>query len=86
MTIIQDIESVVGEKGLITGKDVFNRKAGIWIDDGIRADAIVRPKDTLELSRVLAICNENKQAVIPWRTDWIGRRCHHSTRSNSNFF
>ena len=65
MTIIQDIESIVGEKGLITGKDVFNRKAGIWIDDGIRADAIVRPKDTLELSRVLAICNENKQAVIP---------------------
>ena len=65
MTIIQDIESVVGEKGLITGKDVFNRKAGIWIDDGIRADAIVRPKDTLELSKVLAICNKNKQAVIP---------------------
>ena len=32
MTIIQDIESIVGEKGLITGKDVFNRKAGIWID------------------------------------------------------
>ena len=65
MTIIQDIESIVGKKGLITGKDVFNRKAGIWIDDGIRADAIVRPKDTLELSKVLAICNKNKQAVIP---------------------
>ncbi|MDB3881045.1 FAD-binding oxidoreductase [Gammaproteobacteria bacterium] len=65
MTILQDIESIVGGKGLITGKDVFNRKAGIWIDDGIRADAIVRPKDTLELSKVLAICNKTKQAVIP---------------------
>ena len=48
MTILQEIESIVGKKGLIIGDDVFNRKAGIWIDDGIRADAIVRPKDTYE--------------------------------------
>ena len=40
MTILEEIEGVVGEKGLIIGDDVFNRKAGIWIDDGIKADAI----------------------------------------------
>ena len=53
MKILKDIETIVGSKGLILGEDVFNRKAGIWIDDGIRADAIVRPKDTQELSEVL---------------------------------
>jgi len=65
MTILQDIESIVGKKGLIIGDDVFNRKAGIWIDDGIRADAIVRPKDSYELAKVLSICNKHSQAVIP---------------------
>tara|TARA_E500000081_G_C6123722_1_gene349571 strand:- start:384 stop:1760 length:1377 start_codon:yes stop_codon:yes gene_type:complete len=65
MTILKEIESVVGEKGIIIGEDVFNRKAGIWIDDGIKADAIIRPQNTEELSKVLSICNEFKQEVIP---------------------
>ena len=65
MTILEEIEGVVGKKGLIIGDDVFNRKAGIWIDDGIKADAIIRPKDTKELSKVLSICNKFDQKVIP---------------------
>jgi len=65
MTILEEIEGVVGKKGLIIGDDVFNRKAGIWIDDGIKADAIIRPKDTKELSEVLSICNKFDQKVIP---------------------
>ena len=65
MTILKEIERVVGEKGLITGEDVLNRKAGIWIDEGIYADAIVRPKDTDELSQILSICNKFDQKVIP---------------------
>lgn len=65
MKILKDIETIVGSKGLILGEDVFNRKAGIWIDDGIRADAIVRPKDTQELSEVLELCNAYKQPVVP---------------------
>ena len=65
MTILKEIERVVGEKGLITGEDVLNRKAGIWIDEGIYADAIVRPKDTDELSQILSICNKFNQKVIP---------------------
>ena len=64
MTILEEIEGVVGKKGLIIGDDVFNRKAGIWIDDGIKADAIIRPKDTKELSQVLSICNKFDQKII----------------------
>jgi len=65
MAILTEIERVVGKKGLITGEDVLNRKAGIWIDEGINADAIVRPKDTNELSQILSICNKFNQKVIP---------------------
>ena len=61
MAILKEIERVVGKKGLITGEDVLNRKAGIWIDEGINADAIVRPKDTNELSQILSICNKLNQ-------------------------
>jgi FAD/FMN-containing dehydrogenase len=65
MQILKDIEAIVGTKGILTGDDVVNRKAGIWIDEGIKAKAIVRPKNTEELSKVLKICNENKQSVVP---------------------
>ena len=65
MKILNDIEAVVGSKGLILGKDVFDRKAGIWIDDGIRAKAIVRPKDTQELAKVIELCNLQNQPIVP---------------------
>jgi FAD/FMN-containing dehydrogenase len=65
MQILKDIEAIVGTKGILTGDDVANRKAGIWIDEGIKAKAIVRPKNTEELSKVLKICNKNKQSVVP---------------------
>ena len=65
MQILKDIEAIVGTKGILTGNDVANRKAGIWIDEGIKAKAIVRPKNTEELSKVLKICNEKKQPVVP---------------------
>jgi len=65
MQILKDIEAIVGTKGILTGNDVANRKSGIWIDEGIKAKAIVRPKNTEELSKVLKICNEKKQPVVP---------------------
>ena len=60
MTLLEEIEKIVGDNGIIFGEDVFNRKAGIWIDDGIRADAIVRPKNTEELSKVLSIFHPSR--------------------------
>ena len=65
MKILKDIEAIVGSKGLILGEDIFNRKAGIWIDDGIRAKAIVRPKDTQELAKVIELCNIQNQPIVP---------------------
>ena len=65
MQILKDIEAIVGTKGILTGDDVSNRKAGIWIDEGIKAKAIVRPKNTEELSKVLKICNEKRATKKP---------------------
>ena len=65
MDILKEIEKVVGEKGIILGAAVTARKAGIWIEEGIKAKAIVRPKNTNEISKVLSICNQNKQEVVP---------------------
>ena len=64
MDISKRILEIVGDKGILVGPDVAARKAGIWIEEGIKAKAIVRPKNTEELSKVLAICNEEKQSVV----------------------
>ena len=65
MKILNDIEAIVGTKGILAGHEVSNRKSGIVIDEGIKAKAIIRPKNTEELSKVLASCNDNKQPVVP---------------------
>ncbi|MDG2061661.1 MAG: FAD-binding oxidoreductase [SAR86 cluster bacterium] len=65
MDILEEIKSIVGQKGILLGQDVSNRKAGIWIEEGIKAKAIVRPKNTEELSKVLNLCNHHKQTIVP---------------------
>ena len=65
MDTIDKIKKIVGDKGLLVGSDVSNRKAGIWIEEGIKAKAIIRPKTAEEMSEVLKVCNENKQGVVP---------------------
>ena len=63
--LVNKIKNITGESGLLLGKDVSERKAGIWIDKPIAARAIVRPKDTKEVSEILALCNKNKLSVVP---------------------
>ena len=63
--LVKKIREVVGNKGLLTGNAVSDRKAGIWIDDQIKADILVRPENTSELSKVLNLCNKSKQPVVP---------------------
>ncbi|MEJ2534250.1 MAG: FAD-binding oxidoreductase, partial [Gammaproteobacteria bacterium] len=59
--LLERLRAVVGEDGLLTGVDVSSRAAGIWNPDGIRARAIVSPRDTAQVSRVLALCHEARQ-------------------------
>ena len=51
---LKKLQDISGDSSLITGSSVKERKAGIWIDEPIGASAIVRPKNTKEVSQILA--------------------------------
>lgn len=59
-----ELSALAGEGGLLEGESVRARAAGIWNPDPIAADAIVRPRDTQSVSRILASCHEQGQAVV----------------------
>ena len=62
--LLHAIHDVVGNGGVLTGTDVSSRASGIWRPQGIEAQAIVRPRSTEEVSRILAICNAAGQSVV----------------------
>ena len=63
--VIAALRSAFGDDALLTGDDVHSRASGIWRSEGIRAKALVRPRDTAGVSRALAICHAHGQSVIP---------------------
>ena len=62
--LLTALHEVVGNGGVLTGADVANRASGIWRSAGIEAQAILRPRDTGEVSRILALCNAARQPVV----------------------
>ena len=62
--LLAALGEAVGNGGVLTGNDVASRASGIWRSAGIEAKAIVRPRDTGEVSRILAICNRAGQPVV----------------------
>jgi FAD/FMN-containing dehydrogenase len=64
-SFLSAIESIVGPGGVLTGDDVRGRSTG-WISRGnMQASAVVRPRDTAEVSRILRLCHEAGQPVVP---------------------
>jgi len=66
MDIIQSLGEIVGSKGLLSGDDVTSRPNFSWGMGNCPARAIVRPSTTEELSRVMALCHQYDQTVVPW--------------------
>ena len=62
--LARKLADITGPGGVLTGVDVSSRPAGIWRSDTIAAKAIVRPRDTAEVSAVLKACNDAGQSVI----------------------
>lgn len=58
------LRDALGAGGLLTGDDVSSRAAGIWNPEPIAADAIARPRSTDDVAAILALCNEQGQAVV----------------------
>ncbi len=62
--VIAALRSALGDDTVLTGDDVHNRASGIWRREGIRAKALVRPRDTAGVSKALALCHAHGQSVI----------------------
>lgn len=66
MDIIRSISEIVSPKGILLGEDVRSRPNYSWGAGSCEAKAIVRPASTDELSRVMRLCHEHSQTVVPW--------------------
>lgn len=61
--LIEQLRTIVGEGGLLTGEEVAGRYPGYFMDR-IGADAIVRPRTSQEVAAILSLCNAAGQPVV----------------------
>lgn len=61
--LLDRLRAITGEGGVLTGDDVTSRNPGVFMTE-IGADAIVRPRTTEEVSRILALCDAAGQPVV----------------------
>ena len=64
MVSIEELQDIVGPKHVLCGEDVSARARGVWDSESIEARAIVRPKSTEEVSKVLTLCHQQGQKVV----------------------
>jgi len=64
MDVVDALVAALGADCVLTGDDVRQRQAGIWRRDTIQAKALIRPRNTDEVSQALRICHEHGQPVI----------------------
>ena len=63
--LLLQIESVVGAAGLLSGKQLEGRSAGIWSGGQLEALALVRPCSTEEVAQVMKLCHVVGQVIVP---------------------
>jgi FAD/FMN-containing dehydrogenase len=61
--VVRALIEALGEQGVLTGDAVSQRATSYWDASPTRAMAIVRPRDTAELSSAMAICHRLEQPV-----------------------
>ena len=62
---IERLGDIVGEKGIVRNEEMSGRSAGYsHPDETLNAKVLVRPSNTDEVSRILKICNEQRQPVV----------------------
>jgi FAD/FMN-containing dehydrogenase len=63
--LLQQLEAIVGEAGILTGDALAGRSAGIWSGGELQALALLRPQTTGEVSEVMKLCHAAGQVVVP---------------------
>jgi FAD/FMN-containing dehydrogenase len=61
---VQALRELVGETGVLGTADIATRSAGFLRPDTLQAKALVRPKDTGEVSKVLRWCHDNGTRIV----------------------
>ena len=64
MAVIDALAEIVGEGGVLDAAEVARRSAGALRWDTLQAQALVRPKTTGEVARVLRWCHDHGVAVV----------------------
>lgn len=62
--ILEDIKKIIGPNAILEGSDISNRASSYWDATPISAKAIVKPKNTDELSLILKQMNDQKQILV----------------------
>lgn len=62
--LVEEIQEIVGSKGLLLGVDVSARPVSWPPAEGCQAKAIVRPANTEELAAVMRLCHQTGQTVV----------------------
>ncbi|TVP52230.1 MAG: FAD-binding oxidoreductase [Halomonas sp.] len=62
--LLNDLVTIVGSAGVLLGDDVSQRSVDWFTGAPCRAKAIVRPRNTEQLSNVMALCYQADQPVV----------------------
>lgn len=62
--VIAELIETLGADCVLTGDTVQERSSGIWRSDPVQAMAIIRPRNTEQVSQALAICHARGQSVV----------------------
>ena len=62
--LIDRLQCIVGENGIISGPDLAERAVSYWDPSPTEAKALVRPQTTQQVSDVLRVCHERGQPVV----------------------
>lgn len=58
-----DLRAIVGEQGVLSGESVRER-AAVLFHGRVDADVLVRPRNTAQVSQILALCHSRGQPVV----------------------
>ena len=64
MNTVEALRAIAGDAGVLCAADLARRSAGILRPDTLKARALVRPKDTAEVSKVVRWCHDHGLAVV----------------------
>jgi FAD/FMN-containing dehydrogenase len=63
-SFLADLRAVVGEQGMLAGERLRERVFDATVGE-VRAEVLVRPRDTAQVSAVLRLCHARRQPVVP---------------------